>query len=148
MDSVPNDIITVAMGFAMSAGAFLLAHGSARFASPHARIMVHKVQAGAFGNLDDILNESEMLVNLNGYVLSVFAKDCKKSSAEVEKSLSGTKREVYMDPMQAKAYGMIDHVGVPVVNALGAQQQYQISVLSAETPVEVKTKEAKKKAKK
>ena len=130
MDSIPNTVVTVAMGFAMSAGALLLAHGNARFASPHARIMVHKVQAGAMGNLDDILNEAEMLTNLNDYVMKVLASDCKKSYAEIHKLLSGTKREVYLDPEQAKAFGLIDEVGMPIMEEEAeTKSSFQIALL-------------------
>lgn len=153
MDSVPNKIVTVAMGYAMSAGAFLLAHGAVRFASPYARIMVHKIQAGAFGGLDDILNETEELVRFNHDILSVFAKDVKKSVVEVEKSLE-TKRELYLGANEAKTYGIVDIVGVPQVELVPAPSTYQIAVIGPPPevpPTEVapkKKKKAKKKAKK
>lgn len=148
MDSVPNKIITVAMGYAMSAGCILLAHGHVRFASPNARIMVHKIQAGAFGGLDDILNETEELVRFNHDILTIFAKDVKKSVAEVEKSLE-LKRELYLAANQAKEYGIVDVVGVPKVEQVPTQVSYNIGVLvPQDTPVVKPVKSKKKKAKK
>ena len=51
MDSVPNEIVTVCYGKAMSAGAILLSHGDVRFCSPHSRVMVHEVSAGTVGDV-------------------------------------------------------------------------------------------------
>lgn len=151
MDTVPNKVITVAMGYAMSAGAVLLGHGGLRFASPHARIMLHKVQAMALGNLDDIVNETEELTNLNKYIFGVLAKDCKKSVAEIEKTLGGVKREVYLSSDEAKAYGLVDMVGVPQVQFAPVETSYQINVMGAnpaDAPKATKPPKSKKKAKK
>ena len=46
MDEVPNPIITVAHGMAMSCGAVLLSHGDIRFVGKNSRIMVHEVSGG------------------------------------------------------------------------------------------------------
>ena len=149
MDSVPNKIVTVAMGFAMSAGAILLAHGQMRFVSPHARVMVHKIQAGAFGNMDDILNEAEWLTNVNDYVMGVLAKDCKRSKADIEKALSGPKREVYLNPSEAVAFGLADMIGVPKVLQTPpnpVDSGYVVSVMGLPDPA-VKTKSKKKTSK-
>lgn len=149
MDSIPNKIITVAMGHAMSAGCMLLAHGSIRFASPHAVIMAHKVSAGAFGNVDDIVNESEQIVKINEYYMGLFAKDTKKSPAEVEKLLGGTRREVYLNAQQAVDFGIVDSIGIPRVDLAPSPPVYQIGVLAAAAPVLKPTKpKVKKKAKK
>lgn len=156
MDTVPNKIVTVAMGFAMSAGALLLAHGSVRCVSPHARVMVHKVQAGAFGSMDDILNETEELVRLNDYVMGLLAKNCKRSKAEIEKALSGPKREVYFNAEGAVKFGLADIVGVPRIQGPGTvDAQWTVAVHAppdpttpAPTPPAKPAKKTKKKAKK
>ena len=57
LDSVPNQLITVALGQAHSAGAILLSHGDVRFVSPVSRVMIHQIQGGAVGCIDDIENE-------------------------------------------------------------------------------------------
>lgn len=152
MDTVPNKIVTVAMGYAMSAGALLLAHGSIRCVSPHARVMVHKVQAGAFGSMDDILNETEEVVRVNDYVMGLLAKDCKRSKAEIEKALSGSKREVYLDADGAVKFGLADIIGVPRIQGPGAvDAQWTVAVHSPadSTPTPpAKPVKTKKKAKK
>lgn len=148
IDTIPNKVITAAMGFAMSAGALLLAHGAVRFASPHARIMIHKIQAGAFGAIDDIVNETRFLTTLNDYVMKVLAKDCKKSSSQIEAVLSGSNREVYLGPEEALEMGLIDMIGVPKVSPAPQTEvpcNYVVEVMTTRpTEPVVETKPQKK----
>jgi len=56
MQWVPNDVATVAMGLAASMGQFLLSAGAAgkRYATPHARVMMHQPSGGIGGTASDI----------------------------------------------------------------------------------------------
>ena len=56
MRLVPNDVSTVAMGFAATMGQFLLCAGTPGkpYALPHARIMMHQPSAGIGGTAVDI----------------------------------------------------------------------------------------------
>ncbi len=146
MDSVPNKIVTIAMGYAMSAGALLLAHGAIRCVSPHARVMVHKIQAGAFGSMDDILNETEELVRLNSYVLGILAKDCKRPLTEIEEALSGNKREIYLSADGAVKFGLADMVGIPKLAPVApASGSWNVMVNVPQTPEPTKKKAKAKK---
>src|SRR4051794_28189268 len=51
MKLIPNDVSTLAMGIACSAGQFLLSAGTPgkRFALPHARVLLHQGSAGIGG---------------------------------------------------------------------------------------------------
>lgn len=149
MDAVPNRVVTVAMGFAMSAGAILLAHGQMRFVSPHARVMVHKIQAGATGHMDDILNEAEWFTNVNDYLMEILAKDCKTTPKTIEKALSGPKREVYLTPTEAVEFGLADMIGIPKVlpSPKSLDTEYLVTVMGA-SPQEPKKKKKPKKASK
>lgn len=156
IDSLPNKVITVAMGYAMSAGCFLLAHGDVRLASPYSRIMLHKVQSGAFGNIDDIVNDTEEVVRLNKMILEIFAKDVKKTLKEVEESLA-VKRDLYMSAEDAKAYGIVDVIGIPRVEMV-MTPTYNVSIVAPESEAKAqqlasgvgnaKPKKSKKKTKK
>ncbi len=68
MRLIPNDVSTVAMGFAASMGQFLLCAGTPgkRFALPHARIMMHQPSAGIRGTAVDIAIQAENLVYTKG----------------------------------------------------------------------------------
>ena len=63
MRLVPNDVVTVAVGFAASMGQVLLASGSKgkRLSLPHSRIMMHQPSAGFAGTAVDIAIQAEHL---------------------------------------------------------------------------------------
>ena len=56
MQWVPNDVCTVAMGLAASMGQFLLSAGAKgkRYATPHARVLMHQPSGGIGGTESDI----------------------------------------------------------------------------------------------
>src|SRR5690625_7497102 len=56
MQYVAPDVATVAMGMAASMGQFLLASGTKgkRYATPHARVMMHQPSGGIGGTASDI----------------------------------------------------------------------------------------------
>src|SRR5690242_10360801 len=56
MQFVPNDVATVAVGFAASMGQFLLTAGTPgkRLALPHARVMMHQPSGGIGGTATDV----------------------------------------------------------------------------------------------
>jgi ATP-dependent Clp protease protease subunit len=141
IDAVPNKVITVAMGYAMSAGCFLLSHGDIRLASPYSRIMLHKVQSGAWGNVDDIANESSAIAELNKMMFEVFAQNVGKSIKEVEESIA-TKRELYMSAQEAKAYGIVDAIGVPRVEMV-MSPTYNIAIVAPESEAKAQIAAAK-----
>lgn len=116
MDAVPNEIITVAMGKAMSAGAVLLACGDVRCAIPLSTIMIHEVSSGTFGHIADMNIQHENIAQLNEKVLSLLAKRCKIKGgvAALKRSLSKV-RDLYLTADEAVKFGLIDKVGFPVI---------------------------------
>lgn len=140
MDSIPNKIITIAMGKAMSAGAILLAHGDYRFVAPYSRVMIHEVSGGAAGNINDVTSEAAEIVRLNSVFLEMFAKDCGiKNGHRGLKKLLSEHRDLYLSADQAVELGVADEVGVPRLNRISQW------VLEADRPAPVsKTKEKKK----
>ena len=56
MQYIPNDVVTVATGLAASMGQFLLASGTKgkRYATPHARVLMHQPSGGIGGTESDI----------------------------------------------------------------------------------------------
>src|ERR1035437_7268419 len=78
MDEIPNPIITVAHGMAMSCGAVLLSHGDIRFVGKNSRIMVHEVSGGV--GADDVHNmfaDASETKRLNKWFMGLLAKNCK-----------------------------------------------------------------------
>src|ERR1700753_1115784 len=65
MQFVANDVATVAMGLAASMGQFLLCAGARgkRYATPHARIMMHQPSGGIGGTAADIAIQAEQMIH-------------------------------------------------------------------------------------
>lgn len=116
IDSIPNQVITVAMGAAFSSAAVLLSHGDIRFVSKHGRVMVHEVQGGAIGHMEDIQSANDEMHEVNNHFLGLLAENCNiKGGAEaIKKKIKvGTGRELFLNAEQALKFGIADHIGVP-----------------------------------
>ena len=109
MQYVKPDINTVCTSHAMSMGCFLLAAGTAgkRFALPHARIMMHSVQAGFKGSSPDIKIQHDEVKYLENELFTLLAHHTGQGLETIQ---SDFEREVYMNPVEAKEYGIIDGI--------------------------------------
>jgi len=109
MQYVKPDINTVCTGHAMSMGCFLLAAGTSgkRFALPHARIMMHSVQAGFRGSSPDIAIQHDEVKYLENELFTLLSKHTGQKLGTIEADFQ---REVYMNPVEAKEYGIIDGI--------------------------------------
>lgn len=116
MEQIPNQIITCAMSKAMSAGAMLLACGDVRYASEHATIMIHEISAGTVGHIDDINTQHANITKLNEKLMKLLAKKCnfRGGAPALKKQLAGA-RDLYLDAEEAKKFGLVDHIGIPML---------------------------------
>ena len=94
---------------AASMGSFLLMAGEPglRVALPNARIMVHQPSGGFSGKASDIERHAEDIIKTKRRLNELYAKHCGRTYEEVESTLD---RDHFMDPVEAKAWGLIDHV--------------------------------------
>jgi ATP-dependent Clp protease protease subunit len=109
MTLVPNDVSTLAMGIAASAGQFLLsagAHGK-RYAMPHARVLLHQGSAGIGGTAMDIAIQADDLRHTRDTVLALIAADTGQDVATVERD---SRRDRWFSADEAREYGFVDHV--------------------------------------
>ncbi|MCM2389271.1 ClpP family protease [Streptomyces albipurpureus] len=106
---IPNDVSTLAMGFAASMGQFLLSVGTAgkRGALPNARIMMHQPSAGIGGTAADIAIQAENLEFTKRAIERITAEHTGQS---VETISRDSDRDRWFTAEQAKDYGMVDHV--------------------------------------
>ena len=106
---VPNDVSTLAMGFAASMGQFLLCTGTAgkRYALPHARIMMHQPSAGIGGTAVDIAIQAQNLEYTKGLMHRLTAEHTGQTTETVT---ADSDRDRWFTATQALAYGMVDHV--------------------------------------
>ncbi|MEV4923619.1 ClpP family protease [Streptomyces roseoverticillatus] len=109
MRLIPNDVSTLAMGFAASMGQFLLTVGTAgkRYALPNARIMMHQPSAGIGGTAADIAIQAENLEFTKKAVERITAEHTGQSEETISRDGD---RDRWFTAQQAKDYGMIDRV--------------------------------------
>lgn len=109
MRLVPNDVSTVAMGMAASAGQFLLSAGAPgkRYALPHARVLLHQGSAGIGGTAVDIELQAEDLRRTRDTVLALIAEHTGQDRDTVERD---SRRDRWFSAGQALDYGFVDRV--------------------------------------
>jgi len=109
MQFVQCDVATYCVGQAASMGAVLLTAGAKgkRFALPHSRIMIHQPWGGARGTAADIEIHAEEILKTKRTLNEVIARHTGQPLETVERD---TDRDKFMDPHQAKAYGLVDEV--------------------------------------
>ncbi|KZE94944.1 ATP-dependent Clp protease proteolytic subunit 2 [Agromyces sp. NDB4Y10] len=109
MRAIPNDVATIAVGMAASAGQFLLTAGTPgkRAALPHSRILLHQGSAGIGGTAVDIELQADDLRHTRDTVLGLIAR---YTGQAVERIAQDSLRDRWYTAEQAVVYGFIDHV--------------------------------------
>jgi ATP-dependent Clp protease, protease subunit len=109
MKLIPNDVSTLAMGIACSAGQFLLSAGTPgkRFALPHARVLLHQGSAGIGGTAMDIAIQADDLRHTRDTVLSLISQDTGQDVETVERD---SRRDRWFSAEEARDYGFVDAV--------------------------------------
>jgi ATP-dependent Clp protease protease subunit len=109
MQLVPNDVSTLALGLACSAGQFLLTAGThgKRYALRHSRILMHQGSAGIGGTAVDIELQAEDLRHMVQTVLGLIAEH---TGQPVERIRDDSARDRWYSAEQALDYGFIDGV--------------------------------------
>jgi ATP-dependent Clp protease protease subunit len=109
MTLIPNDVSTLAMGMAASAGQFLLSAGAKgkRFALPHARILLHQGSSGIGGTAMDIAIQADDLRHTRDTVIGLISRDTGQDVETVERD---SRRDRWFSADEALAYGFVDRV--------------------------------------
>lgn len=110
------DISTICVGLAASMGTVLLAAGAPgkRYALPHATIHMHQALGGAQGQAADIEILARELLRKNRMLREILAKHTGQPIERIERD---SDRDFWMDPHQAREYGIIDEVLAPAFPA-------------------------------
>jgi len=109
MRVIPNDVSTLAVGFAASMGQFLLGAGTPgkRYALPNARIMMHQPSAGIQGTAADVEVQAKNLRDMKRRVNELQAQH---TGQRVEQVTADSERDRWFSAEEAMAYGIVDHV--------------------------------------
>jgi ATP-dependent Clp protease protease subunit len=109
MQYVPNDIVTVAMGFAASMGQFLLCAGTPgkRYALPYTQVVMHQPHGGVGGTATDVKIMAEQML----YTKRTLAERIAFHTGQpVEQITADSDRDRWFTAEEAREYGFIDHV--------------------------------------
>lgn len=109
MQYIKPDVGTVAMGMAASMAQFLLSAGAKgkRFATPHARILMHQPLGGIGGTATDIKIQAELILHMKRQMAEITAEQTGKT---VEQILKDNDRDHWFTADEALDYGFIDKV--------------------------------------
>lgn len=109
MRVVPNDVATLAIGLACSAGQFLLSAGTRgkRRALPHARVLMHQGSSGIGGSAVDIEVQAGDLRHIRDTVLGLVAED---TGQPIDRIFQDSLHDRWYTAQEALDYGFIDAV--------------------------------------
>jgi ATP-dependent Clp protease protease subunit len=109
MQYIRPKVSTLCMGQAASIAALLLAAGEKgkRFALPHSRILIHQPMGGFQGQASDVDIQAREILRLRTELNQVLVRHTQQSIDRIE---SDTDRDLFMNGLQAKEYGIIDEV--------------------------------------
>ena len=109
MQYIKPDIATVCIGQAASMGAVLLAAGSVgkRYSLPNSRILIHQPMGGFQGQASDIAIQAKEIIRMKDTLNNILAQH---TGQDLEKIQTDTDRDFFMSGLEAKEYGLVDHV--------------------------------------
>jgi len=109
MQYVPNDIATVAMGFAASMGQFLLCAGAPgkRYALPYTQVVMHQPHGGVGGTASDVKIMAEQMLHTKRTLAERTVFHTGQPVAQIELD---SDRDRWFTAEEAREYGFIDHV--------------------------------------
>ncbi len=109
MQHVKSPVSTICVGIAASMGAVLLAAGqkSKRFTLPNSEIMLHQVMGGVEGQAIEIEITARHIVLIKEKINKILAKHTGQLLKKIE---ADTDRDFYLEPKDAKKYGIIDEI--------------------------------------
>ncbi len=112
MKYVKNEITTINVGLAASAGAMILAGGTKgkRFALPGSYTMIHQTSGGIEGQETDVRITAQHMLKLREQYAKIIADEAGQS---YDKVMSDIERDNWMDADQTLKYGLIDKIYEP-----------------------------------
>ena len=109
MQYIKPDVATVAIGMAASMGQFLLASGAPgkRFATPHARVMMHQPSGGIYGTATDVRINAELIMHMKKLLAELTAEQTGKTIEQITKDAD---HDRWFTAPEALEFGFVDKV--------------------------------------
>ena len=114
-------VATIALGKAMSCGSILLACGTKgfRFIGPNTTMMIHDAATHSFGKIEELKSDVGEADRLNNKIFNTLDHRCNKRAGYFKKILAEKKHtNWYLEPQEALKHGLIDHIGIPVIDSM------------------------------
>lgn len=118
MISFPGKVATICVGKAMSCGVVLLGCGTKgmRYAAPNSRIMMHHVSSVSWGKVPETEAYCKEIKRLQEQIFHILSKRCgQRKSFYLNLLKNQGNTDVFMTPLDAFKYRIIDHVKYPLV---------------------------------
>ncbi|MFJ2367908.1 ClpP family protease [Microbacterium sp. NPDC087665] len=117
MRLIPNDVSTLALGLACSAGQFLLSAGTKdkRRALPHARILMHQGSAGIGGSAGELETQADDLRHTRDTVLGLISDDTGQTP---ERIFDDSLHDRWYTAIEAREYGFIDEIVTSIADVM------------------------------
>lgn len=114
MNMIESPIATIAIGHACSMGAVILACGTPgmRSATEHTEIMIHQLSSGSAGKMEDMRIAYKQHERIDDMLAELLADAC---GADKEYLKTFWREDRYMNPEEAKAFGLIDKIQKPAI---------------------------------
>lgn len=109
---VKNDVSTINVGLAASAGALLLTAGKKgkRFALPNSYSMIHQVLGGVQGQQTDVEITARHMLDLREKYAKAISENTGKSLETVQKDIE---RDNWLSAEESMKYGIVDKIMAP-----------------------------------
>ena len=109
MQYIKPDVTTVCIGQAASMGALLLTAGAdgKRYSLPNSRILIHQPMGGFQGQASDIEIQAREILRMKKTLNEILVRHTGKNMKQIQKD---TDRDYFMSGVEARDYGIIDHV--------------------------------------
>src|SRR5207249_10350436 len=78
-----------------------------RYSLPHSKIMIHQPYGQVGGQVSDIEIQAEEILRSKQVINEILARH---SGQPIERIAKDTERDRYLTALQAKEYGLVDHV--------------------------------------
>ncbi len=109
MQLIRPDVATYCCGVTASMATVLLAAGAPgkRYAMPNATVHMHQALGGGRGQAVDVEIMAKELLRENEIIRAIIAKHTGQEAERIRRDFD---RDFFMDPSQAKEYGIIDEI--------------------------------------
>jgi ATP-dependent Clp protease protease subunit len=109
MQYIKPSVATVCIGQAASMGALLLTAGTRgkRYSLPNARILIHQPMGGFQGQASDIEIQAKEILRMKDALNQILVAHSGKNLEQIQRD---TDRDYFMSALEARDYGIIDHV--------------------------------------